>query len=68
MGVSIISLIINLIREFILISPIKYSVKGPDIRALVDPVIAKTIKIMTIWKLEVIPHLSFSFFIILRSH
>ena len=50
-------------NEFILLSPIIYSVNGPEIYALVDPVIAKTIKIIIIWKLDVIPHLSLSFFI-----
>ena len=49
--------------------PIIKSVKGPEIYALTEPVIPNTMKIITIWKLDVIPHLSLSFFIIiLKCH
>jgi hypothetical protein len=34
-------------KPFISISPNRKSIVGPDIAALVDPVIAKTIKIIT---------------------
>jgi len=46
----------------------KTSIRGDEMPAAADPVIAKTIKIFVSWKLEDIPHFVFNFLNIYPSN